>query len=293
MKRYLVIGNGAAAVGTVEGIHSHDGEGEITVVSGENRPVYARPLISYYLEGKTDLTKMNYRPDDFYEKNGCRVLYGRRALSLDPEKKTASLDDGSVLSYDEVCVAAGSRPFVPPFEGLANVENKFGFMTLDDALSLEGALRPDARVLIVGAGLIGLKCAEGIARRVGTVTVCDLAERVLSSILDAECAKIVQRHLEENGISFLLGDSVARFDRNEATMKSGKTVPFDLVVLAVGVRANVDLVKDAGGEVNRGIVVDEKMRTSLRSVYAAGDCAEGFDASVGQNRVLAILPNAY
>ncbi|MBP5428754.1 MAG: NAD(P)/FAD-dependent oxidoreductase [Clostridia bacterium] len=293
MKRYLVIGNGAAAVGTVEGIRSHDGEGEITVVSGENRPVYARPLISYYLEGKTDLTKMNYRPDDFYEKNGCRVLYGRRALSLDPEKKTASLDDGSVLSYDEVCVAAGSRPFVPPFEGLANVENKFGFMTLDDALSLEGALRPDARVLIVGAGLIGLKCAEGIARRVGTVTVCDLAERVLSSILDAECAKIVQRHLEENGISFLLGDSVARFDRNEATMKSGKTVPFDLVVLAVGVRANVDLVKDAGGEVNRGIVVDEKMRTSLRSVYAAGDCAEGFDASVGQNRVLAILPNAY
>lgn len=293
MKRYLVIGNGAAAVGTVEGIRSRDGEGEITVVSGENRPVYARPLISYYLEGKTDLTKMNYRPDDFYEKNGCRVLYGRRALSLDPEKKTASLDDGSVLSYDEVCVAAGSRPFVPPFEGLANVENKFGFMTLDDALSLEGALRPDARVLIVGAGLIGLKCAEGIARRVGTVTVCDLAERVLSSILDAECAKIVQRHLEENGISFLLGDSVARFDRNEATMKSGKTVPFDLVVLAVGVRANVDLVKDAGGEVNRGIVVDEKMRTSLRSVYAAGDCAEGFDASVGQNRVLAILPNAY
>ena len=293
MKRYLVIGNGAAAVGTVEGIRSHDGEGEITVVSGENRPVYARPLISYYLEGKTDLTKMNYRPDDFYEKNGCRALYGRRALSLDPEKKTASLDDGSVLSYDEVCVAAGSRPFVPPFEGLANVENKFGFMTLDDALSLEGALRPDARVLIVGAGLIGLKCAEGIARRVGTVTVCDLAERVLSSILDAECAKIVQRHLEENGISFLLGDSVARFDRNEATMKSGKTVPFDLVVLAVGVRANVDLVKDAGGEVNRGIVVDEKMRTSLRSVYAAGDCAEGFDASVGQNRVLAILPNAY
>ena len=293
MKRYLVIGNGAAAVGTVEGIRSRDGEGEITVVSGENRPVYARPLISYYLEGKTDLTKMNYRPDDFYEKNGCRALYGRRALSLDPEKKTASLDDGSVLSYDEVCVAAGSRPFVPPFEGLANVENKFGFMTLDDALSLEGALRPDARVLIVGAGLIGLKCAEGIARRVGTVTVCDLAERVLSSILDAECAKIVQRHLEENGISFLLGDSVARFDRNEATMKSGKTVPFDLVVLAVGVRANVDLVKDAGGEVNRGIVVDEKMRTSLRSVYAAGDCAEGFDASVGQNRVLAILPNAY
>ena len=292
MKRYLVIGNGAAAVGVVEGIRSLDAMGGITIVSEEKRPVYCRPLISYYLEGKTDLSKMNYRPADFYEKNGCRVLYGRRAVSLDPEKKTATLDDGTTLPYDEVSVATGSRPFVPPFEGLDGVKNKFGFMTLDDALSLEGALTPDARVLIVGAGLIGLKCAEGIARRVGSVTVTDLADRVLSSILDADCAAVVQKHLEENGIAFLLGDSVARFGENEAEMKSGKVVSFDFLVLAVGVRANAALVGDAGGEVNRGIVVDERMKTSLPSVYAVGDCAEGFDSSIGGNRVLAILPNA-
>ena len=293
MKRYVILGNGTAAVGCIEGLRSVDKAGEITVVSGENHPVYGRPLISYYLEGKTDLEHMKYRPDTFYDDNGCRVLYGKKAVAIDPEKGAVTLDDGSTLPYDAVCVATGSRPFVPPFEGLDTVEKKFSFMTLDDALALEGALTPDARVLIVGAGLIGLKCAEGIRDRVGSITVCDLADRVLSSILDAPCAAVVQKHLEDNGISFLLGDSAARFEGGTAVMKSGATVDFDILVLAVGVRANTELVKDAGGSVNRGILVDDRMATDLPRVYAAGDCAEGFDASLGARRVLAILPNAY
>ena len=293
MKRYVIVGNGTAAVGCIEGIRALDAEGEITVVSGEDRPVYGRPLISYYLMGKTDLAKMNYRPADFYEKNGCRVLYGRRAVALDPDKKTVTLDGDEALPYDALLIATGSRPFVPPFEGLDTVEKKYSFMTLDDALALEGALDGKARVLIVGAGLIGLKCAEGIKDRVGQITVCDLADRVLSSILDADCAAVVQKHLEESGIDFLLGDTAVKFDRNVATMKSGVTVDFDGLVLAVGVRANTDLVKDAGGSVNRGIVVDQRCATDLPSVFAAGDCAEGYDSSTGGNRVLAILPNAY
>ena len=292
MKRYVIVGNGTAAVGCIEGIRSVAGDGEITVVSAESRHVYSRPLISYYLENKTELDRMKYRGDGFYNENGCSVLYGRRAVGVDAKAKTVKLDDGSVLPYDSLCIAAGSRPFVPPFEGLDKVKS-YGFMTLDDALALEEALTADARVLIVGAGLIGLKCAEGIRDRVGSITVCDLADRVLSSILDADCAAVVQRHLENNGISFMLGDTATRFGVKKAHMKSGATVDFDILVLAVGVRANVELVKDAGGEVGRGIVIDQKGETSLPDVYAAGDCAEGYDSSIGANRVLAILPNAY
>ena len=147
--------------------------------------------------------------------------------------------------------------------------------------------------MIVGAGLIGLKCAEGLHERVKSITVCDLADRVLSSILDTDCAAIVQRHLEANGIQFLLGDTAVRFEKNLAQMKSGKTVEFDALVLAVGVRANTTLVKDIGGEVNRGVLVNDRMETSLESIYAAGDCTEGTDISLGQKRVLALLPNAY
>ncbi len=293
MKRYVIIGNGTAAVGCIEGIRSVDKTGDVTVISGEKHHVYSRPLISYYLEGKTDLERMKYRNDGFYEENGCRVLSGVRAAAMDPANKTVVLDNGGSVEYDALCVATGSRPFVPPFAGLDTVEKKFSFMTLDDALALESALAPDCRVLIVGAGLIGLKCAEGIFDRVGSVTVCDLADRVLSSILDTECASVVQEHLEAKGIRFLLGDSADRFEGNAAVMKSGERVEFDVLVLAVGVRANTELVKGAGGEVNRGVVVNESEQTSLDSVWAAGDCAEGFDASIGANRVLAILPNAY
>ena len=293
MKRYLVAGNGVAAVGCIEGIRSVDKEGPITVVSAEKHPVYGRPLISYYLEHKTDLPNMNYRESDFYEKNGCRVLYGQKVEKILPESGKVLLTDGKEESYSALCVATGSSPFIPPMEGIETVEKKFCFMTLDDALALEQAITKDSRVLIIGAGLIGLKCAEGIAARVGEITVCDLADRVLSSILDAECAALVQKHLESNGIHFLLGDTVAKLEGDRAVFKSGKVLPFDLLVLAVGVRANTSLVKEIGGAVNRGILVNERMETSLKKIYAAGDCTEGDDLSYGGKRVLAILPNAY
>ncbi|MCR4673329.1 MAG: FAD-dependent oxidoreductase [Lachnospiraceae bacterium] len=293
MKQYLIIGNGVAAAGCIEGIRSVDTENAITVISEEKHEVYCRPLISYYLEGKTDLARMQYRGTDFYEKNGCSVIYGHRAVRILTDPREVELDDGRKLPYTDICIAAGSSPFVPPFEGLDTVKEKYSFMTLDDALSLEQGINEQSSVLIVGAGLIGLKCAEGIADRVAEVTVCDLADRVLSSILDTECAALMQKNLEAHGIRFCLGDSAARFEGNTAYMKSGAEIDFDVLVLAVGVRPNTSLMKDIGGEVDRGIVVDEHMQTSAANIYAAGDCAQGTDISTGQKRILAILPNAY
>lgn len=292
MSEYLIIGNGTAAAGCIEGIRSIDKESGITVISAEKHHVYSRPLISYYLEGRTDTKKMLYRPEDFYEKNNVKLIYGR-AKKLDHKKLTAQLSDGMKIKYDKVCLCTGSSPFVPKFEGLETVEKQFTFMTLDDSLALEKVLDPKSRVLIVGAGLIGLKCAEGIRERVGSVTVCDLADRVLSSILDSECAAVMQSHLESHGISFMLGDTAVKFSKNTAHMKSGAQVDFDILVLAVGVRAETSLAAQAGCEVNRGIIINERMQTSAQNIYAAGDCSEGLDSSSGERRVLAILPNAY
>ena len=293
MSKYVIIGNGTAAVGCIEGIRSRDAKSEITVVSAENTPVYCRPLISYYLEGKTDLDRMKYRPDSFYADNGCTVLYGRKAVSVDNSAKMVMLDDRSSLKYDYLCIAAGSSPFVPQFKGLDTVKHKFTFMTIEDTLALEENLDKSSHVLIIGAGLIGLKCAEGIAERVSEITVCDLSDRILSSILDSECAVLMQKCLEENGVKFLLNDSAESFDTNTAVMKSGKTVDFDVLVLAVGVKPNTSLLKEIGGEVNKGIIVNDKMQTSIDNIYAAGDCTEGMDISLGDRRILAIMPNAY
>lgn len=293
MKHYVIIGNGVAAAGCIEGIRSVDAEGSITVISAENHPVYCRPLISYYLEHKTDPERMNYRTPTFYADNGVTVLYGRSAEKIDAKTRQITLNTGETLPYDALCNATGSSPFVPPMKGLETVEKRFSFMTLDDTFALEKAITPESRVLIIGAGLIGLKCAEGLHGRVKAITVCDLAPRVLSSILDDTCAAMMQKHLEANGISFLLGSSAKEFKGNAALMQNGETVEFDALVLAVGVRPNTALIKDAGGNVNRGILVDDTCKTSLQDIYAAGDCTEYRDISAGTDKIMALMPNAY
>lgn len=293
MKQYVIIGNGIAATGCIEGIRSIDTKNHIVVVSKESHPVYCRPLISYYLEGKTTLDKIGYRSDDFYKKNGCEVLYDETALQIDYKNKLIVLSKNSIIPFSELCVATGSSPFVPSLDGLDSVKNHFSFMTLDDTLALEKAISSESRVLIIGAGLIGLKCAEGLHNRVKNITVCDLADKILSSILDDDTAPMVQKFLEMHGVDFCLSDSVARLDKDKAIMKSRKSINFDILVTAVGARANTTLVSKIGGKVNRGIVVNNQMQTNLNNVYAAGDCTEGFDVSLGDNRVLALLPNAY
>lgn len=291
--KYVIIGNSTAGIACVEGIRSVDTDGEITIISDEPFAAYGRPLISYYLLGATDRQRMLYRPADFYEKNKVRALLGARAEKLDPAAQKVVLRGGEEIPYDKLLVATGSRPFEPPMEGIGGVKNQFNFMTLQDALSLEKVLSKRKNVLIIGAGLIGLKCLEGILERVKSVSVVDMAGRILPSILDDAGAAIVRRELEEKGTKFYLSDSVAKFEGNTAHLKSGKEIPFDILVVAVGVRPNTELIKDAGGEVSRGVVTDEKQQTSLQNVYAAGDCAESFDITSGARKLLALLPNAY
>lgn len=291
--KYVIIGNSAGAIGCIEGICSIDKEGEIVLISNEKHHTYSRPLISYLIYGKTDEQKMKYRPDSFYADNKVNTMLGKTVTSIDKDSKKVTLDDNTSVSYDKLLVATGSSPFIPPMAGIEKVENKFTFMTLDDAKALDSTISKDKNVLIVGAGLIGLKCAEGICKKVNKITVVDLADRILPSILDTEGSEIMQKHIEKSGVEFILGDSVAEFTENTATLKSGKTVSFDIVVLAVGVRPNVSLIKDIGGVVNRGIATNEKCETSIKDIYAAGDCTESYDITTDENRVLALLPNAY
>jgi len=291
--KYLIIGNSAAAVGAVEGIRQVDKSGQITIISSEPYHTYSRPLISYLLLGKTDKQKMKYRPDDFYSTNGCECIFGKTVLSIDVKNKAVYLDDGQSICYDKLLNATGSVPFVPPTEGFEKVKNSFTFMSLDDAEAIEAAICADSRVLIIGAGLIGLKCAEGIAERVKSVTVVDLCGRVLSSILDEEGSEIVKRHIESKGISFVLGQSVCKYGENEAFLSGGGSVSFDVLVTAVGVRPNTALLSAVEPSFERGIVTDDEMRTVIPDVYAAGDCTQSRDVSCGQYRVLALLPNAY
>lgn len=186
--KYVIIGNGPAAVTAAETIRRADDAGEITLLSKEDEFTYSRPLISYLLCGKTDETRMRYKPADFYARNRVDFRSGVAAVSIDKDEKTVTGSDGNVYPYDKLLLATGAKPFVPPIPGLESV-HYHTFMTLKDAHELETCLTKNTRVLIVGAGLIGMKCLEGIRDRVASVTVCDLAKQVLPSILDAEAAQ--------------------------------------------------------------------------------------------------------
>lgn len=290
---YVIIGNSAAAVGCIEGIRSVDPKGKITVISREPYHTYSRPLISYLLCGKTDEERMKYRGDDFYEKNQVSALLGTAVNKIEPDKKCVVLESGQEVPYDKLLIATGSRPFIPPMEGLDGVDRKYTFMSLDDAKALEGALTPESRVLVIGAGLIGLKCVEGISGKVKEITVVDLADRILPSILDEAGSRIMQDHIEGHGVRFYLSDSVSAFSGNTAKLKSGVEIGFDILVVAVGVRPNVELAAEAGAEVNKGILTDDRCAATLNHVFAAGDCTESRDITTGGHRVLALLPNAY
>ena len=289
---YVIIGNSAAGIGAVEGIRQIDKQGTITVITNEPYHTYSRPLISYLLLGKVTEEKMKYRDGDFYTNNNCALLTDADVTQIDANAKQVVLSNGSRVPYDKLLVATGSSAFVPPFEGLDTVKDKFTFMSLDDAHGLDGALSQNKRVLIIGAGLIGLKCAEGIAARVKGVTIVDLAPRILSSILDDDGAKIVQNHVKCYGIEFMLSASVKKFDKNTAILDSGEKIDFDILVLAVGVRPNTGLLKDIAN-IDRGIVIDNKSKTSAPDIFAAGDCTQTTDVSSGQNKIMALLPNAY
>ncbi|HMM05447.1 MAG TPA: FAD-dependent oxidoreductase [Clostridiales bacterium] len=291
--KYVIIGNSAAAIGGAEGIRSVDQKGEITLISKESEFIYSRPLISYYLKGEVKKEDMAYRGADFYEKNQVKAILGKAAVAVDSNKKTVKLGDDTVIPYDRLLVATGATPLMPPIPGLGKVKEKYTFQSMADVLALEKVLSPERDVLILGGGLIGLKCAEGIGEKAKSVTVIDRFDHVLPSILDNEGAAMMQKRGEAHGVSFFLGENAVKAEDHKMICESGKEVYFDILVVAAGVKPEISLLKSAGAKINHGIVVDEKNATSLPDIYAAGDCAEGTDVVDGVKKILALLPNAY
>ena len=289
---YVIIGNSAAAIGTIAGIREIDSAGKITVISDEKYHTYSRPLISYWLEGRVSDKNIYYREPDFYEKNGVETVLGKKVQKLDTANKSVVLEDGLSIPYDKLMVATGSKPFVPPMNGLDKVKYHT-FMSYDSAKAIRSEIKDGAKVLIIGAGLIGLKAAEALTAYNAKITVVDMADRVLPSILDSRAGAKMQKHIESKGVKFILGTSADEFTEHSAKLKNGMTVDFDMLIIAVGVRPNTELIADAGGKVERGIITDMTQKTTLDDIYSAGDCTVSYDASSDSEKILALLPNAY
>ncbi|MFV9567425.1 NAD(P)/FAD-dependent oxidoreductase [Thermoanaerobacter mathranii] len=294
--RIVIIGNSAAMVGAVEAIRKYDTSSEIVVISDEPYHVYSRPLISYYLGNLVSEDKMIYREKDFYHKNKVKTLFGIKAISIDERKKEVYLENGDSITFDKLLIATGGKPIIPPVEGL-NKKNVHTFIKMDDAKKLKEVAKPGSKAVIVGGGLIGFKAAEGLHHLGVDVTIVELADRILSTILDVEGASLVSQSLQNDGIKIITGTTVDKIIGEEyvkgVLLKNGQELEADNLIIAIGVVPNVDVVKNTSISINRGILVDNTMKTSAEDVYAAGDVAEGYDMLVESNRVVPIWPNAY
>ncbi|MGE4553216.1 MAG: NAD(P)/FAD-dependent oxidoreductase, partial [Desulfovibrionaceae bacterium] len=298
--QYLIIGGGVASVAAIEGIRRQDKGGAITLVTAEPVKTYGRPLISYYLAGKIGKDKIAYRPEKFWKDNKVELVLGTTVTSLDTKAKKAALSDGSVLSYDACLLATGGKPFAPAVEG-SDGPDVYRFTTLADAEALMARLdeqgRPVRRAAIVGAGLIALKAAEGLAARGVEVTLV-VRSRIMRAYFDEPAGELLVRHLEKKGVKFLNGQTPQAILRGkDGRVKAVRTdkgqQEADLVILAAGVRPNLDLAKSAGIECGKGVLVNDRLMTSAKDVYAAGDVAEAVDLITGERRVIPIWPNAY
>ncbi|MBN1246013.1 MAG: NAD(P)/FAD-dependent oxidoreductase [Anaerolineae bacterium] len=298
--RHVIIGNSAAAIGCVEGIRHYDRENPITIVADEPHHTYSRPLISYLLGGLVDESRMAYRPADFYEKNRVETLLGVRVTEVTPQSRTLSLAGGGSLAYDHLLVATGGKPFVPPIPG-ASLQGVFTFITWDEARQIDHFIedRGVTSALVIGAGLIGLKTIEALLARGIKVTVVELADRILSTIFDATASRLAEIILRRENVDIktktTVTDIIGRGGRvDHAVLAGGERVDCDLVVFAIGVRPNTGLIPaDSGIQVERGIRVDDHMRTTAPDVYAAGDCVEAYDPLIDDYRQIAIWPLAY
>lgn len=300
--RIVIVGNSAAAIGAIEAIRQHDTTSEIVVISDEPYPAYSRPLISYLLGGLVNEEQMLYRPVDFYQRYQVETMLGTRAVAVHTDQQAVELVGGSMVTYDQLLIATGGKPFIPPMDGV-NLKGVFTFTRWEDARRIERMIEDHGArsALVIGGGLIGLKATEALLARGIQVTMVELADHVLGVSLDAVASSIVEALLQREGVAVRTGTTAQSIvGRNgavdHAVLRGGEIVPCDMVIIAIGVRPNVEIVMPSqrtGIEVNRGILVDRTMRTSVPNVYAAGDCVEAYDMLLDQDRVIAIWPNAY
>ena len=300
--RYLIIGNSAGGIGAAEAIRRAGPEGVITIVSDEPYPAYSRPMISEYLAHHIPIERMLYRPAGFYERNRITTLLGRKAVRLDVGNKTVALDSGETIAWDKLLLATGGTPIITQTEGVER-EGVFTFTTLDNAKAIDRFLNehpgPGVRAVVIGGGLIGLSVSEALTKRGVGVTIVEMKDRVLNTIVDEEASALAAAGIRKAGAEVITDHTVARITSYEGgpvtgvTLDDGQPLPCEMVVMAIGVRPRLDLVSGSGLKTNRGVLVDRTMATSHPDVYACGDVSEAFDFVFGANRLSPVWPNAH
>ena len=278
-QRLLVIGNGMSAIRTVEELLKLDGDQhQITVFGAEPHGNYNRILLSPVLAGEKRFEDIVTHDRAWYAKHGILLYTGNPVVAIDRARRVVTALDGLQVPYDRLLIATGSRPFIIPVPG-HQLPGVIAFRDIHDVETMLDAARSHRHAVVIGGGLLGLEAANGLLRQGMTVTVVHVMDRLMERQLDQSAAKLLKTALEQRGMRFLLeADTAEIIGDGRATavrFKDGSEVAADLVVMAVGIRPNVDLARAAGLHVERAIVVDDNLQTVTDPrVYAVGECVQ-------------------
>ncbi|MBI5921759.1 MAG: NAD(P)/FAD-dependent oxidoreductase [Betaproteobacteria bacterium] len=314
--KHVIIGNGPAGVIAAETLRKLDSGAEIVLIGNEQEPAYSRMAIPYLLEGNIDEsgTYLRKTPGHF---SSHHIGENRsRVIAVKPALHKVLLEDGQYETYDRLLIATGSHPVNPSIPGI-DLPQVQTCWTLADARAIAALAKPGARVLQIGAGFIGCIMMEALVSRGVDLTVIEIGDRMVQRMMTPKASGMIKRWVEQKGVRVMTGKGVVRIDtlgdapgliettksslgegvtaRSAsivATLTDGEAISCDLVIVAAGVAPNIDFLDDTDVHIAKGIVVDNRMRTSVADIYAAGDVTEAPDIFTGIHVVSAIQPNA-
>lgn len=294
----VVVGNGMAATRLVDELMQRAlGRYSVIVIGAEPRSSYNRVLLSSLLAGEADDEAIELKPRGWWAGRGVTTLYGQSVAAIDREARAVTLANGLRLSYAKLVLATGSQPIRLPKPGM-DLPGVCAFRNLADIAAMRENMRPGARAVVIGGGLLGIEAAYGLAKAGVVTTLVHLMDSLMERQLDAPAAALLKRAIQAKGVEVILGADTARVVGRERAngleLVDGRVLPADFIVCAVGVRPDVELARSAGLKVNRGIVVDDGLAASEPGIFALGECAEHRGAVYGlvepayeQARVLA------
>lgn len=274
MKRYFILGGGIAALSAAKAIRETDPSGLIVLITGEDALPYNRPALTKQLLGDLTAADLAVESAAWYDAPGrdIVVLTGRTVSAIDPEKKTITLTDGLVFTYDKLVYALGARCFVPPFKG-SDRPNVIAVRTVEDAARVREMAKSAKTAAVIGGGVLGLEAAWALRQGGLDVTVIEFETQIMSRQIDPQAADHLIAAMDTHGVKLITGASTASVDDDGLHLTDGRLIPADIVIVSAGVRANIEVAAAAGIKTDRKIIVDECMHTSAPDIYAAGDCA--------------------
>ncbi len=275
--RIGIVGCGVTGVTAAKVIKQNAPETEVTIYTDEDYLYYPRPRLYEILSGEKEPQEIYSYTKDWYDQLGIKVQLRKQVLSINAAGKELTLEGGSKTSYDRLLLANGARAFVPPIKGVEK-RGSFTLRTVEDAVAIKQYAKKGKKAIVIGGGLLGLEFAACLRKLGQQVEVVEIRPRLLPMQLDQDGSAILEDGLRGLGVDAVLGVKTTEILGKEAvagvSLDNGEDISGELVLISAGIKPNIRLAEDARIKVNRGVVVDEYLRTSANDVYAAGDVLE-------------------